>query len=214
MSRVLSTPAAHGLLVLLLCAPLLWLGWAIAQEALAPGSVLGADPADAVVDYLGHWSLRLLLVALAISPLRRLLGVPAIGRFRRTAGLIAFGTVVCHLLAYALLLNGLDLTVLVEDLTERRYIIAGMVAVVLLIPLAVTSTRGWQRRLRKRWQTLHRLVFPAMGAALLHLFWLTKDGFGEPLFYAAVFAALLIERIVSYRRRPTIASVARGEVPA
>lgn len=202
VSRVLLTRSqGHWLFGLLLSLPALWLAAAVAGEVSAPGSWLGADPADAVVDFLGEWSLRFLLLALAISPLRRRLGWPALAPLRRTAGLFAFGYVCVHLAAYAVLLNGLDWRVLLADLVERRYIIAGMAAFLLLVPLAVTSTRGWQRRLRRSWQKLHRLVFLAVGAALLHLLWLTRDGYGEPLLYLAIFALLLAERWAA-RRSP------------
>ena len=197
----------HGLFIALLSLPALWVLAAVVGELNAPGSWLGADPADALVDFLGTWALRLLLLTLAVSPLRRRLGWSFIAPWRRTAGLFAFGYLTAHLLGYAVLLNGLDWQTLLDDLTERRYIIAGMLAFALLTPLAVTSTRGWQRRLRRRWQQLHRLVFPATGAALLHLLWLTRDGYGEPLLYLGVFLVLLAERAATRQQSR------RGAVP-
>lgn len=185
---------------LLLALPALWLGYEIFQEIQAPGTRFGADPGAAVTDFLGEWALRMLLLTLLISPLRRLTGVAALAPLRRTAGLFAFGYLLLHVLGYLGLLAAFDGSQILADLTERTYIIAGLVALVCLTPLAITSTRGWQQRLRRRWVTLHRLVFVAAFAALLHLFWLTRDGYGEPLLYAGVFALALIERLL-YRRR-------------
>lgn len=185
---------------LLLALPAAWLLVQIAGELSAPGSRLGADPGEAVTDFLGVWAIRLLLLALAITPLRRLAGWSWLAPLRRTAGLFAFGYVVAHVLSYAGFLKGFDLQGIIGDLTERSYIIAGAVAVLALLPLAITSTRAWQRRLRSRWVQLHRLVFLAMGAALVHLLWLTRDGYGEPLLYLAIFAVLVAERLVTARR--------------
>lgn len=191
----------HWLFGLALAAPALWLGAEIYQEIQAPGTRFGADPGEAVTDFLGEWAMRALLLALLVSPLRRLSGMAALAPLRRTAGLFAFGYVLLHLLGYLGLLAGFDGKQIFADLTERTYIIAGLVAVLCLTPLALTSTRGWQRRLRRRWVSLHRLVFVAAFAALLHLFWLTRDGYGEPLIYAALFAIALTERLLYWRRQ-------------
>ncbi len=182
------------LIFTLLALPAVWLGYAVYGEALQPGSVLGADPAAALVDYLGQWSIRMLLIALAITPLRKLTGWTWLARSRRMAGLFAFSYLGLHACAYVVLLAGLDPMVLLQDLTERPYIIVGSLALVLLVPLAVTSTRGWQRRLRGSWVKLHKLVFPAVGLGLLHLFWLTKDGYAELVVYVALFSLLLAAR--------------------
>lgn len=198
----------HWLFGLLLAAPALWLGYEIYQEVGAPGTRFGADPGEAVTDFLGQWALRLLLLALLISPLRRLTGLSALAPLRRTAGLFAFGYVVAHMLGYLGLLAAFDGQQIFADFTERTYIIAGLVAVLCLTPLAVTSTRGWQRRLRQRWVSLHRLVFVAAFAALLHLFWLTRDGYGEPLLYAALFALAVGERVLNWRQRRSPAAPA------
>lgn len=195
-----SRVAIQALACVLLSLPAAWMLWQITGELSAPGSRLGADPGEAVTDFLGVWAMRLLLLALAVTPLRRLSGWSWLAPLRRTAGLFAFGYVVAHVLSYAGFLKGFELQEIVGDLTERSYIIAGAVAVLALLPLALTSTRRWQRRLRRRWVQLHRLVFLAMGAALVHLLWLTRDGYGEPLLYLALFIGLLAERIFSARR--------------
>lgn len=187
-------------LVWLLCgAPLSWLGYAIVQEAQRPGSLLGADPGEAVVLYLGEWGIRMLLLALAVSPLRRRLGWPALARVRRLVGLFAFTYLTLHFLAYLGFLAAFDWSAILEDLTERAYITAGFLGLVALMPLALTSTRGWQRRLGRRWRALHRLVFAAAGLGLVHLLWLTKDGYGEVLAYGAVYLVLMGERLSRWR---------------
>jgi methionine sulfoxide reductase heme-binding subunit len=189
-------------LVWLACgAPLAWLAYAVAVEAQRPGAVMGADPGEAVVHHLGEWAIRFLLLALAVTPLRRRLGWPEIARVRRLVGLFAFAYAVLHFLAYVGFLAGFDWATIVDDLTRRTYIIAGTLGLLALLPLAVTSTRGWQRRLGRRWRQLHRLVYAAGALAIAHLLWLTKDGYGEVLVYAAVYLILIAERLSVRRTR-------------
>ncbi len=199
-----SRTALQLLTIVALALPAAWLVLQLAREIAAPGTQFGADPGEAVTEYLGAWSMRMLLLALCVSPLRRLTGISALAPLRRTAGLFAFGYVLAHLLSYLALLAAFDLGLIVEDFTRRRYIIVGLIALLLLVPLAITSTRAWQRRLGRRWLQLHRLVFGAALAALLHLFWLTRDGYAEPLLYAAVLTLVLAERLFNslQRRRP------------
>lgn len=180
--------------------PLAWLALAIAAEARDPGSRLGADPGEAVVQYLGEWGLRMLLLALAVSPLRRRLGVPRIGSLRRMVGLFAFTYLLLHALAYLWFLAGFDWAAVLDDVVARSYITVGLLGLVCLVPLAVTSTRGWRRRLGARWQRLHRLVFAAAGLGLVHLLWLTRSGYGEVLAYGGVFLLLVAERWLTRRR--------------
>ncbi len=181
-------------------APLVWLGYAMAQEASLPGSMLGADPGKAVVQFLGRWGIRLLLVALAVTPLRRWLGWPALAHVRRLVGLFAFTYLSLHFLAYLWFLAGFDWSAIVDDLSRRTYITAGFFGWLALLPLAVTSTRAWQRRLKRRWLVLHRLVFVAAVLGLVHRWWLTKDGYGEVIAYAALFLILMSERISRWRQ--------------
>lgn len=197
--------ALQSLACVLLALPGLWLIARVIQEVGAPGTQFGADPGEAVTEYLGEWAMRMLLLALCISPLRRLTGFAPLAPLRRTAGLFAFGYVVAHLLAYLGLLATFDLTQIAEDFTQRTYIIAGLAALTMLTPLAITSTRAWQRRLGRRWLSLHRLVFVAALAALLHLFWLTRDGYAEPLLYASIYGLALAERLFRRlrQRQPT-----------
>ena len=167
---------------------------------------MGPDPNDELVRTLGAWGLRFLLLALAVSPASRLASMPGLVRFRRMVGLWAFAYVVLHVNAYLGVLAGYRLATIAEDVFERPYITAGLAALLLLVPLAVTSTRGWQRRLGRRWRLLHRLVYPAAIAAWTHLLWLSKGGFMDPFVYGAVLAVLLGERIAakvhSRRHRP------------
>ncbi|MCZ6710424.1 MAG: sulfoxide reductase heme-binding subunit YedZ [Gammaproteobacteria bacterium] len=183
--------------------PLLWLGGAIAREVANPGSALGADPGEAVVLHLGEWTLRVLLITLAVSSLRRLAGVAWLIRSRRMIGLWGYSYLCLHLLSYLGLLSEFDWRLVLEDLVERTYITAGMLALLLLTPLAVTSTNGWRRRLGSNWQRLHRLIYPAVALGLVHLAWLTKDGYGEVVLYGVLFGLLMFERIYHGRARPS-----------
>ncbi|MFA5028377.1 MAG: ferric reductase-like transmembrane domain-containing protein [Candidatus Methylomirabilota bacterium] len=163
---------------------------------------LTANPIDFVTDTLGIWALRLLLASLALTPLRLVSGAAWPVAFRRLLGLFAFFYAVLHLGIWALLDHFLDWPRMLADLLGRRYIMAGLLAVLLLLPLAATSTRGMVRRLGGRgWRRLHRLVYPAALLAVLHYLWLAKPGFRPPLFYAAVLALLLGIRLWDAARR-------------
>ncbi len=177
-------------LVFLLClGPLMVLMGRIA------GNDLGPNPVEAVVHFTGLWALRLLLVTLAVTPLRRVTGLPWLVRFRRMLGLFAFFYAVLHFTAYLVLDRTLVWDEVLKDLTERPYITLGFSALVLLVPLAVTSTRGWVRRLGRRWQRLHRLVYGIAVLGVLHFLWLVKADLREPLLYAVLLAALLAARL-------------------
>jgi sulfoxide reductase heme-binding subunit YedZ len=172
---------------------------------------LGADPVAALTHGTGDWALRLLLLSLAMTPLRRLLGQPWPIRFRRLVGLYAFFYACLHLSIYLVLDLGGYWTQIFEDIAKRPYITVGFGAWLLLLPLALTSTRGWIRRLGRRWGQLHRLVYVAGGLAVLHFLWLVKSDLREPLVYAAVLALLLGLRLWWRLRRPTpVQPPARG----
>lgn len=156
---------------------------------------LGANPIEALTHATGLWALRLLLLSLAVTPLRRLAGLAWIAPLRRTLGLAAFAWACAHLSIFAVLDHGLAWGEMWEDVQKRRYITAGAGALLLLIPLAVTSTRGMQRRLGRRWQALHRLVYAAAGCAVLHFLWLVKADLRQPGIYAVILAALLSLRL-------------------
>lgn len=176
--------------IFLLClAPFGLLVW----RALSDG--LGANPVEAVIHFTGSWALRLLLVTLAITPLRRLSGLPWLGWFRRQLGLFAFFYAVLHFTAYLVLDRALVWEDITTDLTKRPYIVVGFVALLLLVPLAVTSTRGWIKRLGPHWLTLHRAVYAIAILAVLHFLWLVKADTLEPLIYAAVLTVLIAFRV-------------------
>ena len=180
----------------------------IYREIALPGSGLGPDPGDALVRRLGEWGLRMLLLALAVSPAARLCKAPRLIRFRRQIGLWAFAYAALHFTAYLAVLAGFSLDAIVEDIVRRPYIGVGFSALALLALLAATSTRGWQRRLRARWRMLHRLVYPAALLAWTHLLWLSKGGFLDPFLYGLALALLFGERIAA-RIRASRARVAR-----
>lgn len=179
-------------------APALWL--ALGAFGLA-GVSLGANPVEAILNSCGEWSLRLLLATLAITPLRHWTGRIWLLAYRRMLGLFAFFYVTLHFLTYAVLDLGLDWSTLGEDIAKRPFITIGVLALVLLIPLAVTSTRGWMRRLGRRWQRLHRLVYPAAILGVWHFYWQVKLDTLEPTIYAAILAVLLGWRLWYRRRR-------------
>lgn len=162
---------------------------------------LGANPIEEVTHATGDWTLRLLLLSLAVTPLRRWLRLPVLAPLRRTFGLLAFAWACLHLATYAVLDLGFDREALLEDLTERRFVMAGFAAFCCLVPLAITSTRRSQRRLGRRWVTLHRLVYVAAALGIVHYLWLVKADLLPPMLYAAVLALLLAARV----RRPRAA---------
>ena len=200
---ILAKTAAHALAL----APLAWLSWQFWQVASdADIDALGADPVAEVEHRLGLWALRLLLLTLAITPLRQLTGQPVLLRFRRMLGLYAFAYASLHFAAYlALDLRGYW-TQVFEEIAKRPYITVGFAAWLLLVPLAVTSTQGWIRRLGRRWGQLHRLVYAIAILAVLHFWWIVKSDYREPLLYAAVLAVLLgwrlWKRLAARRGRP------------
>lgn len=154
----------------------------------------GANPVETVSHTTGDWALRFLWLSLAVTPARRWLGWNALASCRRTLGLLAFGYAVLHFATYLCLDLAFDFGALGEDLAKRPYIAAGFSAFVLLLPLAFTSTRASIRRLGRRWTSLHRLVYPAAIAAIVHYDWQVKADHREPAVYAAVLAVLFLAR--------------------
>ena len=183
--------AAKLLVHLLALTPVAILAWQFYDVWKTGSDALGADPVAEIEHRLGLWALRLLLITLAITPLRQLSGQPVLIRFRRLLGLYAFFYASLHLAAYL----GLDLrgywTQIFEEIAKRPYITVGFTAWLLLVPLALTSTQGWVRRLGRNWIRLHRLVYVIGVLAVLHFWWLVKSDIREPLLYAALLAVLL-----------------------
>jgi len=187
--------------------PASYLAWALLR---APEH-LGANPAETLQLETGIWALRFLLATLAVTPLRRLSGWHPIIQFRRMLGLFAFFYACLHLMTYVVLDRYFDLSGVWEDIVKRPFITAGMVAFVLMVPLAVTSTKGWIRRLGRRWQLLHRLVYFSAAAACVHFIWKVKVPVGEPVYYAAILGVLLVFRVVYSLRRSLRAAVPAGK---
>lgn len=181
---------------------LLWQVWGVARLG---SNALGADPVAEIEHRLGLWALRFLMLTLAITPLRQLTGWNVLVRFRRMLGLYAFAYASLHFATYL----GLDLrgywSQVVADIVKRPYITVGFLAWLLLVPLAVTSTKGWIRRLGRNWARLHKAVYLIAVLAVLHFWWLVKSDVREPALYAAIAAVLLGWRAwKAWRgRRPT-----------
>jgi sulfoxide reductase heme-binding subunit YedZ len=171
----------------------------LALQALRTG--LGANPIETITHTTGLAALRLLLLALLVTPLRRWLGWSWAAPLRRTLGLLAFAYACLHLLTWVALDQFFDWQAMIEDVRKRRFILAGAATFLALLPLAVTSTRGWQRRLGRRWVSLHRLVYVAAAGAVVHYVWLVKADLAPPLSYGAALALLLLLRAPAVRRR-------------
>ncbi|MFZ0414398.1 MAG: protein-methionine-sulfoxide reductase heme-binding subunit MsrQ [Candidatus Acidiferrales bacterium] len=157
---------------------------------------LTANPIEFVEHWTGDWTIRFLIITLCITPLRKLLHVPLLIRFRRMLGLFAFFYVCLHFSAWVVLDHFFNLHEMWTDVLKRRYITVGFTGFVLLLPLAITSTAGWIRRLGgKRWQLLHRAIYFAAIAGVIHYYWLVKSDERKPLQYAAIVGILLALRI-------------------
>lgn len=156
---------------------------------------LGANPVESITHRTGDWALRFLLLTLALTPLRRLSGWSWPLRLRRMLGLFAFFYASLHLLAWVWLDQWFDGAAMLEDVLQRPYITLGMAGFLLMLPLALTSTRAAMRRLGRRWQALHRLVYLVGMLGVLHYLWLTRADYLEPGVYALVLAVLLAFRV-------------------
>jgi sulfoxide reductase heme-binding subunit YedZ len=161
-----------------------------------------ANPAEDIQLSTGIWTLRFLLITLAITPVRRVTRWNVLITYRRMFGLFAFFYASVHLFSYLAFDRSFALGEIAEDVAKRPFITAGMAAFVLMVPLALTSTKGWIRRLGRRWQTLHRLIYVSAIAACLHFIWKVKVVIGEPVYYAAILAVLLAFRVL-WRLRST-----------
>lgn len=165
--------------------------WLAAGAAGIAGVSLGANPVEEILHELGKWGLNFLFITLCITPLRQVSGWVHWMRLRRMLGLTAFFYLLGHFLWYLLVDQGLDLQLLLEDVAKRPYITVGFAALCLLVPLALTSTRAAMRRLGRRWQALHRLIYPATALGCVHYYWQVKADVREPLVYFALLALLL-----------------------
>jgi sulfoxide reductase heme-binding subunit YedZ len=166
---------------------------------------LTANPIEFITHFTGDWTIRLVVATLAISPLRKLLGFPALIRYRRMVGLFAFFYGSLHFLTYFWLDKFFDFHAIARDVVKRPFITAGFTAFICMVPLAVTSTSGWIRRLGgKRWQRLHRLVYVTAIAAVAHYYWLVKSDIRLPVLYGTLVALELGQRVVERLRKPRV----------
>ncbi len=163
---------------------------------------LGAEPIERITHVTGSWTLRFLLISLAVTPCRRLFGWRWAAPLRRTFGLLAFSYAVLHYATYIVLEHFFDWELILEDVLERRYVTVGFAALLCLTALAATSTRAMMRRLGRRWNTLHRLVYLASILGVVHFLWLVKADLFEPLLCAAALALLLGARGWLKLKRP------------
>jgi methionine sulfoxide reductase heme-binding subunit len=186
--RALKLPVFLGCLV-----PALVLTWKGFHDGL------GANPIDVITRSTGRWTLTFLLITLGVTPVRKLTGLIWLIRFRRMLGLYAFFYGSLHLMTYVWLDKFFDVHEMLHDIVKRRFITAGLTAWLLMLPLAITSTTGWIRRMGgKRWQKLHRLIYFSAAAGVVHFIWLVKADLRRPLTYGAILAMLLVYRAVAW----------------
>ena len=183
-------------LAFVLClAPLAWLAWRYWHDNLT------ANPIEYITHLTGDWTIRFIVLTLAVTPLRRLLGLADLVRFRRMLGLYAFFYGTLHFLTWFWLDKALDLHEITQDVVKRRFVTVGFLGLVLMLPLAITSTKGWIRRLGgKRWQWIHRLVYITAIAGVVHYYWLVKSDIRLPVLYGAIVTLLLASRLIGPRK--------------
>ena len=198
MRKLLMHPLAKPVVFLLCLLPFFWLFYGAATNNL------GANPAEYLIRSTGDWTLRFLCIVLAVTPLRVLTSTPQLARLRRMLGLFVYFYVVLHLLSYSWFDMGFDVPDIAKDIAKRPFILVGFSAFVLLTPLAATSfNRAIKALGGKRWQLLHRLVYPIAGLGLLHFFWMRagKNNFGEVAVYAAIVLLLLGWRVAHFLKK-------------
>lgn len=192
---------------LVFVASLVPLAWLLCGAFNLFGASLGADPVKKLEHEFGKTALNFLLLTLLVTPVKNLAGLPHVPRLRRMLGLFAFFYVVLHFTVYLVLDLELNFRTLFADIAKRPYITIGFAALLLLIPLAVTSTNRMMRRLGRRWQKLHRLIYVIAVLGVWHFYWQVKRDVREPLIYAAILAVLLGYRWFRARARATSKSV-------
>jgi sulfoxide reductase heme-binding subunit YedZ len=173
----------------------------VVGDAFEVTGSLGANPIEEIMDRFGNWALRFIMITLAVTPLRRITGWNWLQRFRRMLGLFTFFYVLMHFLTWFVLDQGMLMSAILEDIAKRPFITIGVVALVPLTALAVTSTNGMRRRLGRRWQKLHNTVYVIGILGVWHYWWQVKLDTTEPLIYAVILAALLGSRVYWKRRR-------------
>jgi methionine sulfoxide reductase heme-binding subunit len=198
MHALLNSKWSKPVVFLLCLFPLAALGWRALHGELT------ANPIEFITHATGDWTLRFLVITLCVTPFRKILHLPELIRFRRMLGLFAFFYACLHFTTYIWLDKFFDLSEMWKDIAKRKYITVGFTAFLLLIPLAVTSTAGWIRRLGgKRWQRLHRLIYVSAALGVIHYYWLVKSAVIRPLTYGAIVAVLLLWRLFASFSRKT-----------
>lgn len=188
-------------LLFLLCA--LPLAWLAARTFGIAGLSLGPNPVEALLHGLGSWGLRLLLVTLSVRPLAVAWRWPRVMRLRRMVGLWGFTYLGLHFLTWLVLDQSLDPQRVLADIVKRPYITVGFAALMMLVPLALTSTDRWMRRLGRRWHELHRLIYPVVLLGCIHFWWQVKADWREPALYLAIYLMLMFWRWQHRVRRPS-----------
>lgn len=193
MHSILNSKWSKPAVFLICLLPLAMLGWRALHHDLT------ANPIEFITHATGDWTLRFLIFTLCITPCRKILHLPELIRFRRMLGLFAFFYACLHFTTYIWLDKFFDLSEMWKDIAKRKFITVGFAAFLLLIPLAITSTRGWVQRLGgKRWQTLHRLIYFSAVLGVIHYYWLVKSAVIKPLFYGAIVGLLLLWRLLNF----------------
>lgn len=182
--------AIRPLLFIAALLPVAWLVWGMLQ------GTLGANPAETIQLRTGRWALKFLLLTLTVTPVRRLTGWNVVIQYRRMLGLFAFFYASLHFTSYIVLDQFFDWHGILRDIPKRPFILMGTLAFLLMVPLALTSTKGWIRRLGRRWQVLHRLIYVSAVCAAVHFAWKVKVFSGDPALYAGFVALLLGFRVV------------------
>ncbi len=196
MNRILSSRWTKVALFLLCLIPAGELAWRFYHNEL------GANPTEYITHKTGDWIIRFLMITLAVTPLRKSLNIPKLARFRRMLGLFAFFYGCLHLMTWVWFDKFFDVSEMWKDVVKRRFITMGMAGLTMMIPLAITSTAGWVRRLGfVRWQRLHRLVYFAAAAGVIHYYWLVKSDVRLPVMYGAIWVVLM-----GYRARGWLAA--------
>ena len=174
--------------------PLAALLWAAFDDGL------GANPVERLTHETGQWTLRFLLLTLSMTPLRQWTGLAAWIRFRRLLGLYTFFYLACHFMIWFIADHSLDVIAMGEDIIKRPYITLGFSALLLMLPLAITSNQAMIRRLGKKWKSLHQLVYLILSLGVLHFIWLVKADYLEPTIYAIIAVVLLLHRAGPMKR--------------
>ena len=203
MKRILISRWTKVLLFVVCLGPLMRLAWRAWQQDLT------ANPVEFITHETGDWTIRFLLITLSVTPLRMLLKEPQLVRFRRMLGLFAFFYGCLHLTTWVVIDKFFDWAEMGKDILKRPFITLGMLGLTLMIPLAVTSTGGWVRRLGfRRWQMLHRLIYFSAMAGIIHYYWLVKSDVRLPMLYAGIFVVLMGYRLMLEwrKRQPAISS--------